>query len=427
MLLGVMLLGAHHAEASVSCDKLASPGGSDSGAGTIADPYATPEALLHSLDPGQTGCFRAGTYSFSQLAVNRANITLAPYGSEAVTLRGSIKVRPSGHHSTIEGMKLDGRGGESGIGPRIYADGFVLRDNEITNHHTSICVHVSRYYSNPAPAGVVIERNRIHNCGELPSSNKDHGVYLSEARDVVVRDNWIYDNADRGVQQYYEVEGARITGNVIFGNGDGLNFSGGSDQVVAGNIIANSNLGWNVYAGSTGSPGEGVLRDNCLAADNPGYTANGGVDSSNVFSEARNLKAKPRFADPADGDFRLPAGSACLAKYTGTMSLPAGGQPPPPPPPPPAGGPQRVTLRASSRSVRRGGTVKLKGSAPSAAGRAVIRKRHHHRWKRVSASRIRDGRFALRVRARTRQRTIRFRARVGSVGQSRTVVVRVKR
>jgi hypothetical protein len=164
-----------------------------------------------------------------------------------------------------------------------------------------------------------------------------------------------------------------------------------------------------------------------LAADNPGYTANGGVDSSNVFSEARNLKAKPRFADPADGDFRLPAGSACLAKYTGTMSLPAGGQPPPPPPPPPAGGPQRVTLRASSRSVRRGGTVKLKGSAPSAAGRAVIRKRHHHRWKRVSASRIRDGRFALRVRARTRQRTIRFRARVGSVGQSRTVVVRVKR
>ena len=294
----------------------------------MADPYATPNKLIDSLDPGQSGCFRAGTYSFTELAVNEANITLAPYGSEAVTLRGPIKVRPSGHHSTIEGMKLDGRGGASAISPRIYADGFVLSDNEITNHHTSICVHVSRYNTHPAPLGVVIERNRIHDCGELPSSNKDHGIYLSEAREVVVRDNWIYDNTDRGVQQYFEVEGARITGNVIFGNGDGLNFSGGSDQLVAGNIIASSNLGWNVYAGSTGDPDEGVLRDNCVHADNPGYTANGGVDSSpDVFSEADNLVAQPSFVDPAAGDFRLQAGDACLAKYTGTMSLP----PPPPP------------------------------------------------------------------------------------------------
>ena len=84
-----------------------------------------------------------------------------------------------------------------------------------------------------------------------------------------------------------------------------------------------------------------------------------------------------------------------------------------------------MTLRASSRSVRRGGTVKLKGSAPGARGRAVIRKRHRHSWKRVSAPRIRDGRFALRLRARTQQRALRFRAKVGGLGHSRTVLVRV--
>ena len=104
---------------------------------------------------------------------------------------------------------------------------------------------------------MVIERNRIHDCGELPSTNKDHGIYLSEARDAIVRDNWIYDNADRGVQQYSQVDGARITGNVIFNNGEGVNYSGGSNQIVEGNIIASSNLRWNVYAGSTGSPGDG--------------------------------------------------------------------------------------------------------------------------------------------------------------------------
>jgi hypothetical protein len=218
-------------------------------------------------------------------------------------------------------MKLNGAGE---IGPRIYADDAVLRDNEITNQHTEICVHVGSWYSDPAPQGVVIERNRIHDCGALPSTNMDHGIYLSEARDVVVRDNWIYDNTDRGIQQYFEVHGARITGNVIWGNGDGINFSGGSDQIVSGNIIAGSNLGWNVYAGSTGSPDEGVLRDNCLHANNSGYTDNGGIDSSNVFDEARNLVAKPDFANPAAGDFRLVAGDPCLAKYTGTMSVGGG-------------------------------------------------------------------------------------------------------
>jgi hypothetical protein len=66
------------------------------------------------------------------------------------------------------------------------------------------------------------------------------------------------------------------------------------------------------------------LRDNCLHANNSGYTDNGGVDSSNVFDEARNLVAKPSFANPGAGDFRLAAGDPCLAKYTGTMSLRGG-------------------------------------------------------------------------------------------------------
>jgi hypothetical protein len=306
------------------CDKFAAVTGSDAGVGTLAEPYATPQVLLNSLAPGQTGCLRAGTYIFSQTDVITPNVTLAPYGGEAVTLKGSIKVKPAGHHSTIQGMKLNGAGGTSNIGPRIYADGTVLRDNEITNAHTSICVQVGSWYDDPAPQGVVIEHNRIHDCGELPSTNKDHGIYLSEARDAIVRDNWIYDNVDRGIQQYPAVHGAQITGNVIFNNGQGVNYSGGSNQIVEGNIIANSNLRWNVYAGSTGTPGEGVLRNNCVYATKSGYTTNGGIQSSNVFSEVDNLIAAPTFADPSAGDFHLGVGDACLAKYTGTMSLPAG-------------------------------------------------------------------------------------------------------
>jgi hypothetical protein len=328
---GIAQVAAAEDPQQVACDKFAAVTGSDAGAGTLGEPYATPQALLNSLAPGQTGCLRAGTYIFSQTDIITPNVTLAPYGDEAVTLKGSIKVKPAGHNSTIRGMKLNGAGGTSNIGPRIYADGTVLRDNEITNNHTSICVQVGSWYDDPAPQGVVIERNRIHDCGELPSTNKDHGVYLSEARDAIVRDNWIYDNVDRGIQQYPAVHGALITGNVIFNNGQGINFAGGSNQIVEGNIIANSNLRWNVYAGSTGTPGEGVLRDNCMYATKAGYTANGGVQSSNVFSEVGNLIAAPNFSNPAAGDFHLGVGDACIAKYTGAMSLPATvlSQPPP--------------------------------------------------------------------------------------------------
>jgi hypothetical protein len=433
VLLGAVMMAGSPASAASSCDRFASVGGSDGGAGTLADPYRTPQRLVDSLAPGQTGCFRGGTYTFSQTDVTTANITLAPYGNEAVTLRGSIKVKPDGHDSTIEGMKLNGAGGTSDIGPRIYADGTVLRDNEITNGHTDICVHVGSWYDGPAPAGVVIAHNRIHDCGELPSTNMDHGVYLSEARDVTVRDNWIYDNVDRGVQQYSHVDGARITGNVIVNNGEGVNFSGGSDQIVEGNIIASSKIRWNVYAGSTGSPGDGVLRNNCVYASNSGYTDHGGIETSEVFSEAGNLIAHPGFVDAADADFHLKPGDACLSKYTGTMSLPDGSPSPSPPPstptPPLASASQTVTLRASSRSVRMGGTLKLRGSAPGApsAQRAVIRKRKGDHWNKVRAARIRNGHFALRLRARTKQPALRFRAKVGQLEQSRTVRVRVER
>ena len=416
--------------------------GSDGDSGSLSNPYRTPERLIDSLAPGQTGCFRAGTYGFSEMAVNEANITLTPYGSEAVTLRGSIKVRPSGHDSTIEGFVLDGRGGESPIGPKIYADGFELRDNEITNGHTSICVHIGSYYSDPAPRGVVIERNRIHDCGELPSTNKDHGIYVSEARDTVIRDNWIYDNADRGIQLYPDAQRTKVVGNVIFHNGDGIvvNGSGSSiseNNVIEGNIIAGSYRGYNVYSGNTGPVGHGnVVRENCVwagLAKSPYDDLGGVMTPARNYTASRNLVANPGFVDPAAEAFSLQAGDACRAKYTGTMSLGGGSQSPPSPPssplPPTAHGSQTVTLRASSRSVRQGGTLKLTGSALGAdsARRAVVRKRNGHQWKRVRASRIRNGHFALRLRARTQQRTLRFQARVGDLGHSRTVLVKVKR
>src|SRR5207244_878764 len=74
--------------------------------------------------------------------------------------------------------------------------------------------------------GDVIQRNRIHDCGRVPSSNHDHGIYLAYSDNTKVLDNVIFDNADRGVQFYPDAQGTVVKGNVIDGNGEGVIFSG---------------------------------------------------------------------------------------------------------------------------------------------------------------------------------------------------------
>jgi parallel beta-helix repeat protein len=195
-----------------------------------------------------------------------------------------------------------------------------LRDNEITNDHTSICVSIGSWYSRPPPRGVVVERNRIHDCGALPSTNKDHGIYVSEARDTVIRDNWIYDNTDRGIQLYPDADGTTITGNVIDSNGEGIVFAGtgsevSSNNVATGNVISNSNLGWNVYSNIDGEAPQGnVLRGNCLWAGDamPDFESDGGVDASAGDFVARgNQVVEPSYEDAENQDFALSPDSEC--------------------------------------------------------------------------------------------------------------------
>jgi nitrous oxidase accessory protein NosD len=118
----------------------------------------------------------------------------------------------------------------------------------------------------------------------------------------VIRDNWIYDNTDRGIQLYPDADGSTITGNVIDSNGEGIVFAGtesdvSSDNVVAGNVISNSTLGWNVYSNTSGSPADGnVLRHNCLWASDalPDFESHGGVETqSEDFTSKANSVVDP--------------------------------------------------------------------------------------------------------------------------------------
>ncbi len=52
----------------------------------------------------------------------------------------------------------------------------------------------------------MIKDNKIHDCGRLPRTNREHGIYLGKSRRATIRGNWLWNNADRGVQLYPDAQ-----------------------------------------------------------------------------------------------------------------------------------------------------------------------------------------------------------------------------
>jgi parallel beta-helix repeat protein len=310
---------ASPAGASVKCKRVASPSGSDSAAGTVAKPFRSGQKLASSLRPGQTGCFRAGSYS-GPISVSVPKITLTSYPGERATLVGYLSVGATGSGATIKGLNIDGNGAVAT--PQISASNTTFTGNDVTNENTAICFTVGG--SGYRPQNTVIRNNNIHNCGVLPPSNLDHGIYIDDATGTIVRANWIHNNADFGVHIYPNGDNSLVTGNIIDSNGEGVIFAGAGGQtsdnnVVEYNIITDSQVRQNVesYWGS-GPVGVGnVVRKNCIkGALDPIYaTANGsGIMSPPVgFTLTSNLIADPRYVNQAAGNYRLQRNSPCAS------------------------------------------------------------------------------------------------------------------
>lgn len=315
-----------------ACDLVAAPTGSDNASGSVAHPLQSVQELVNSLGPDETGCLQSGTYtdpSDNEVKISRPQITLQSFPGETPTVLGRLWVSADG--VTVQDLNLDGRNPDSLPSPTVTAADVTFRNDDVTNGHTAICFSLgSQVYG--VARSTLIENSRIHDCGRLPPTNRDHGIYVADAVGPVIRDNWIYANADRGIQLYPSSQRAVVTGNVIDRNGEGIIFSGSGTEtsghnLVRGNVIANSNVRWNVESGSAGPTARGnVVRDNCVFASNPDsyYDSNGGIQQPAQDFRARgNLVADPRYENAGGADYRLQSDSPCLRVFTG--SSPGGG------------------------------------------------------------------------------------------------------
>jgi parallel beta-helix repeat protein len=299
-----------------ACDKVISSRGSVS-------------RLARALRPGQTGCLRRGTY-YEDVRIRQGGrrgrpITLRSYPGETALVVGRFAVYRRARAVHISRLYLDGVNPDRLPSPSVAGADVTFSRVDVTNRHTGIC------FSLGAPGfGIaertVIRQSRIHDCGRLPATNHDHGIYLAESRDARILSNWIYRNADRGIQLFPDAQRTVIRGNVIDGNGQGIAFGGGplaasDDTLVEGNLITNSTIRDNVesHYGSSAPVGQrNLVRRNCIA---------GGVRGAPVdvvglgFALVENLFSLPRYLDSTGGDYRLRPSDPCVRLFAGNPAF----------------------------------------------------------------------------------------------------------
>ena len=405
-----LFVGSASAAPASECDLVAAPGGADSAAGTPTAPLATVPGMVNRLADGQTGCFAAGTYNVPNYKVTKPGITLTSLDDADATLKGRFWIAADG--VTFEGLTLNNEN-QADLPTTVTGANVVLRDNEITNDHTTICIALgSEAYGRAVDT--LVEGNKIHDCGRLPATNYDHGIYLEASDGVIIRDNWIYGNADRGIQLYPDADNTLIERNVIDRNGEGIIFGGSSesasdDTIVRNNLITNSKLRDNVESayGETDPKGkDNLVTDNCISGGAYDDGDGGILQDADGFTAQSNLLVDPRYVNAAAGDYTLQAGSPCLAVIGGE------------------GVETELSLKSSKRRVHTGRKFRLKGKALGAA-RVTVKVQRGGAWRAVDSAKVRDGKFSTKIRPR-RPGKAQFKA-VAKDAESGAVKVQVRR
>ncbi len=307
-------------DATTTCNLVASPSGSDSASGTPAAPFQTAQKLVSSLTPGQTGCLEAGTYNenvtFRTAGTATAPITLTSYPGQTATIVGRMYIVDGANYTTITGLDLNGENPQQALSPMIDANDATFSYDDVTNDHTGTCFGIGSATWGWA-TGTLITHDRIHDCGQLPATNSQHGLYIGAATDTTIAWSLIYGNADRGIQLYPDAVGTRVDHNIIDDNGEGIIISGAdgsasSDTNVYDNILSNANVRHDVESyWPVGNPvGVGnVVQDNCVWGG-----VEGTIDtSSGGYTAYDNVTVDPEFINAAAHDYEMSPTSPCLA------------------------------------------------------------------------------------------------------------------
>lgn len=311
---------AHGSRFGTVCRWFASPEGSHRPHGTAAAPFRSVQRLVNKLRPGQTGCLAPGTYqegvTFLHGGRRRLPITLRSVPGTRATIVGRLYIPHRANYVRISSLRLDGRNRLDLPSPTVDSSDDAFVDDDVTTDHTAICFELGSGSGYGQARRTLIEHNRIHHCGVLPATNHEHGIYVANSVGARIIDNLIYDNADRGIQLYWNAQRTTIAGNVIDHNGEGILFSGdfgfvSSHNLIIDNSITNSTIRADVESYWPDSSQKGVgnlVIGNCIDGGRLRVDLSGGG-----FVARKNQYVNPHYAGAEVGNYLMRAGSPCAS------------------------------------------------------------------------------------------------------------------
>jgi hypothetical protein len=318
------------APATTSCDLYASPTGSDANPGTLAAPWQTAQHAFDNVQPGQTVCFRAGTYamtvsgSYNQI-LSRSGTASSPmtftnYPGEVALLHGNTRVNGSyvifrGSPVTAPGLIFEGPTGQ-----RLGLIE-VMNTHDVTFDHVEIRnadYHAGLFQQggyNIRVLGSYIHDNGRFNMTLTPegslSYNVDQGIYwdTTSGGGNLIANCVVEHNRATGIQLYPDPSGVVVEENTIVNNDNYGMVVYGAQNIVVNNILAN----------------------NGSVANNPQMNINSGTNhliDSNIFWSAssslqgyinstgqvvtHSLLVDPLFVNAGQGNYHLMIGSPAI-------------------------------------------------------------------------------------------------------------------
>jgi hypothetical protein len=347
------------ASADAGCDRFASPIGSDANPGSAAAPVRSIARLIEITGAGEEGCLPDGSTFVEPIGSfivgdaggqpgNPARIRSADPSGPAAIVKAAMWLRGSVHDLAFERIRFTDSPGNGDKGTMLVVDGdrIAFRETEMT-WRRGTCLNAGHRdgYAAGDPAGtvaaedLVIERSRIHDCGndaEIVASLRDesqsgvHGLYLVDAPDARIHDNYVYDNVSRGIQLWPDVDGAVVDHNVFDGNGSNINVGSSAEyghfsegNRFEDNVVSNAALR-SVYDAPWGPGDTESILGNFPAGDGArgnAFTGNCVYQSASAlayggygYTHSGDIFSSPAYVNGAAGDFRLQGGTPCADK-----------------------------------------------------------------------------------------------------------------
>ena len=313
---------ANGSPATVRCNLWAAPNGIDTNPGTRAAPFLTLAKLAGALTPGQTGCLPPGASFTSREVItavgtrsSRITITTAPGGARAI-LSDGIETTQATRFLTLANLAV----GALDASPSKNVSGTVI----LRGYSTALTgsdvgpgtlTGVGRSCVVLDHAGsALIDGNVLHECSGTSADRYSAGVLASVSVGARILGNVIYGNHGGDAIAFSpDAQLSRARFNLIVDNFSGIYFGGGTKVASRGTLVEQNVITRNsrfdvhsAYAENSPVGSGNVLRENCIWS--PGAVTAAG----DGFRMGVNRSVNPRVVE-TQGTYRLAASSPCRA------------------------------------------------------------------------------------------------------------------